>query len=66
MKVRINGEIQLIEGPISLDRFLDGLKVRKEAVVCELNRAIVQKTRYSETYLNENDTLEIVHFVGGG
>ncbi len=66
MKIRVNGEIQLIEGPISLDRFLDGLKIRKEAIACELNRSIVQKARYSEIYLNENDTLEIVHFVGGG
>ena len=66
MKVRINGEIQLMEGPISLEQFLGGLNVRNEALVCELNRAIIQKDQYSKTFLGENDSLEIVHFVGGG
>ncbi|MBI4972060.1 MAG: sulfur carrier protein ThiS [Candidatus Omnitrophica bacterium] len=66
MKVQINGQIQLIEESISLEQFLGDLKVCKEAVVCELNRSIIQKDQYSKTYLSENDSLEIVHFVGGG
>ena len=66
MKLRVNGEMQLIEGSVSLEQYLNRLKLRKEAVVCELNRSVVQKTHYAETYLEENDSLEIVHFVGGG
>ncbi len=66
MNIRINGELQLIEGPKTLDELLSHLRVKKEAVVCELNRAVISKVNYSETMLNDNDSLEIVHFVGGG
>jgi thiamine biosynthesis protein ThiS len=43
---------------------LKGLK--PERVVVELNGEIVDKPRYGEVTLKENDTLEILGFVGGG
>jgi sulfur carrier protein len=35
-------------------------------VVIELNQAIIARAKYGETVLTENDTVEILEFVGGG
>ena len=35
-------------------------------VAVELNENIVPRVKYSETFLEDGDTLEIVRFVGGG
>ena len=66
MRVIINGEMKEFDQSLTLESLLSGLKLKSEGVVCELNRSIISKTRYSQTYLNDNDSLEIVHFVGGG
>jgi len=41
-----------------------GLPERKIAV--ERNREVVPKSAYDETVLENHDTLEIIHFIGGG
>ena len=41
-----------------------GLPERKIAV--ERNREVVPKSTYDETVLENHDTLEIIHFIGGG
>ncbi len=41
-----------------------GLDTRKVAV--ERNLAIVPRSRFAETALDEGDRIEIVHFIGGG
>ncbi len=66
MNIRVNGQLKVLEKSLNLETFLSELNIRKEAVVCELNRSIVDKASYDDTYLNDNDSLEIVHFVGGG
>jgi sulfur carrier protein len=35
-------------------------------VVVELNRDILDRERYSDVGVSDGDTLELVHFVGGG
>jgi sulfur carrier protein len=35
-------------------------------VVVELNRHIVRRTELAETPVRDGDTVELVHFVGGG
>ena len=39
-------------------------------VVCwiavEVNRAVVPRTEYGSTVLHDGDTVEVIHFVGGG
>ena len=41
-----------------------GLDARKVAV--ERNEEIVPRSTYAETWLAAGDSLEIVHFIGGG
>ena len=41
-----------------------GLGARRIAV--ELNRAVVPRAAYPSTTLRDGDTVEVIHFVGGG
>lgn len=64
--VIINGEEKLIPKDTSILKLLDVYKINRFRVVIELNKTIVTKSKYGEILLNNNDTLEIVTFVGGG
>ena len=47
-------------------QLLEVLGLDPRTVVVELNRTIIRKQQLIETILKENDTVELVHFVGGG
>ena len=66
MKLKINGEEREITDGLTLAALLEDLKIRPARVVIEHNREIVAREAYGVTRLAEGDTLEIVHFVGGG
>ena len=66
MKIKINGEEREIADGLSLTGLLDSLQIRPARVVVERNRDIVPRDTFGVTTLSEGDTLEIVHFVGGG
>jgi sulfur carrier protein len=64
--VILNGEARRLPAPANVAALLAeiGLEARKVAV--ERNEAIVPRSRYADTWLDEGDALEIVHFIGGG
>lgn len=66
MKVKINGEDREFDNGLTLTALLESLQIRPGRVVVERNREIVPRDRYNATLINDSDTLEIVHFVGGG
>jgi sulfur carrier protein len=66
MNIRINGEAKEIAAGLSVAALLDELQIRPGRVVVELNRKIVSREAHGSTALKEGDSLEIVHFVGGG
>jgi sulfur carrier protein len=66
MIVLINGEKKEINEGLSIERLLEELGVRPGRVVVELNRGVVARDAHGATVLKEGDTVEIVHFVGGG
>lgn len=66
MKLKINGEEREIADGLTVTALLEELKIRPARVVIERNREIVAREAYSVTQLADGDTLEIVHFVGGG
>lgn len=69
MKLYINGEGRQFEtsgDPYTLAVLLELLGMKSDRVAVELNREIVPRDRWAETRLDEDDRLEIVHFVGGG
>ena len=66
MKLKINGNEKLYEGPLSLAGLIEHMGMKADRVAVERNREIVPRERWSQTALAEGDQLEIVHFVGGG
>ena len=66
VKIKINGEEKEFAAGLSVAALLGHLQIRPGRVVVELNREIVSRDAFGGTMLAEGDTLEIVHFVGGG
>ena len=66
MKARINGESIDISRQMSIKEFLESRTINPKAVVVEYNRRILQPREWDGIFLKENDSLEIVSFVGGG
>ena len=64
--MKVNGEIVTITEPASLKDFLEKSGYTTGRIAVERNGDIVPKKTYDSVMLTEADTLEIVHFVGGG
>jgi sulfur carrier protein len=65
VNITTNGEAVSVE-PCSVQDYLISLGIDPRRVAVELNRDILPKAQYQATLLQEGDSLEIVHFVGGG
>lgn len=66
MRVYVNGEAKELSGPISLSELIAQLELPAARIAVELNRHVVRRNDWSTTTVNDDDALEIVHFVGGG
>lgn len=66
MQVVINGEPREIADGVTITALLTTLGIDLRRVAVELNEQVVPKARHAETFLEPNDRLEIVTFVGGG
>lgn len=66
MQLVINGEQRTVEHSGTVEQLLAELGLDARAVVVELNRVIIRRPALASTPLAEGDSVEIVHFVGGG
>ncbi len=66
MRITVNGQESELPNGWTLLTLLEHLSLRPERLAIERNRLIVPRDRWSEVLLVENDSLEIVQFVGGG
>jgi sulfur carrier protein len=66
MRVKINGEDLPFVSLVTVAALISQRKIRPETVVVEHNGAILARDRWETTMLKENDTVEILSFVGGG
>lgn len=65
MVLIVNGES--METPAStLTELLKQLGIQQGKAAIEVNLSIIKKTEYNTFKLKEGDSIEIVHFVGGG
>lgn len=65
MELFLNGEkIQTIAA--TLDQLIDEKSFDAEGLIVELNIRIVKKEDWEKTFLNQDDRIECVTFVGGG
>lgn len=62
----INGEKKDFENGITISNLLNKLGLVVEKVVVEVNYEIILKENYENVKLYENDSIEVVSFVGGG
>ena len=65
MKLKINGEIKDFN-ETSLSDVIIKSDLDPTRVAVELNGKIVPRADFKSTALKDGDSLEIVHFVGGG
>ncbi len=66
MNIIFNGKTRDIQDGISIQELLDQMQLDCMQVVVEHNNSIIPRQRLSETPLSKGDSLEVIHFVGGG
>ncbi len=66
MQITVNGEKKECPTGTSVSKLLESLDIDNRYVAVELNLKIIPRTQFSEKMLQENDSIEIVTFVGGG
>ena len=65
-KIQLNGNSYEINNGTNLNELLNKLKLKKNKVAIEVNGEIIEKKKYNNCILDNNDKVEIVHFIGGG
>ena len=66
MRIQVNGEPRDVEDGTTLSELISSLQLKPEQIAVELNRTVARRAEWSATVLGDGDTIEIVHFVGGG
>ena len=66
LTVVINGKKENIKDGTSISGLLADKNIRPEVVTVELNEVILERPKYSGTFLKHNDRIEFVYYMGGG
>tara|TARA_B100000767_G_scaffold30826_1_gene26466 strand:+ start:195 stop:413 length:219 start_codon:yes stop_codon:yes gene_type:complete len=66
IKIKVNGKNKTIDKGSSLHELVEGLKIPIKKVAIEFNKEIANKKKIKKIKLQNNDVVEIVHFIGGG
>jgi len=66
MKITLNGEKQVLDGPTTIGELLETLGIDPETVVIERNLEILRRDDHSQTMIEDGDSIEIIRMVDGG
>tara|TARA_B100001250_G_C19029488_1_gene456758 strand:- start:262 stop:480 length:219 start_codon:yes stop_codon:yes gene_type:complete len=66
IKIKVNGKKVIFDKNDSIEKLIKRLKIPLNKVAIELNKKILDKKKINKIKLNNNDNIEIVHFIGGG
>ena len=66
IKIQLNGKKRQIKMGYNLKDLLKLLKKDNNKVAIELNGEIADKKKYNKIFIEKNDKIEIVQFIGGG
>ena len=66
VKIILNGKEETLLRPMTVREMVNVKGWNPDKIVVELNREIVGKEAWTDLALKENDTMEILSFVGGG
>ena len=66
IKIKVNGKYMIIKQKASVQDLIKALKIPLGKIAIEMNREILDKKKLKKKILKNNDSIEIVHFIGGG
>ena len=66
LSLKVNGDVRSVPAGSSIAAMLEAIGLDPSKVAVERNMEIVPRSTLREVPVNEGDTFEIVHFVGGG
>jgi len=66
MRLTINGADKDVPDELTIGGLVEHLGLGGGPVAVEQNREIVPRAEHASRRVNDGDTIEIVHFVGGG
>jgi sulfur carrier protein len=66
MRVTVNGEVREVRSGATVRELIELLGLEGGPVAVERNGDVVPRAEHAKTALSDGDTVEIVHFVGGG
>lgn len=66
MNVIVNGDEKALEPGATVADLIQELSLAGKRIAVELNMEIVPHSQHATTTLNQGDTLEVVHAIGGG
>jgi len=67
LKLRINGEwVELAMDTATVEQVLAYFELQDKIAIVEHNMQVLEKAAHRTNKVADGDTLEIVHFVGGG
>jgi len=66
VQVIVNDEPRTLDAQATVADLVAALELGPRRIAVELNRTIVPRAEYAATRLRDGDTVEIIHFVGGG
>ena len=65
-KIQLNGRKLELSSKYSISALLKKYKIDSKKIAVELNGKIINKNKYKLINIKNKDTIEIVHFIGGG
>lgn len=66
MKIILNGKQLEIPEPFTIEDLLVNQGIKDYRIAVEVNGEIIRRSLFNVTHLHKNDTLEVVHAIGGG
>jgi sulfur carrier protein len=66
MQLTVNGQPRDVPDGLTVRGLIEHLGLTEGPVAVERNREVVPRAEHATIRLDENDVIEIVHFVGGG
>ena len=66
MTVQLNGDVRECREGITVAALVEELGLGNKRIAVEVNRDIIPRDEYAKCGLQQDDEVEIVHFVGGG
>jgi len=66
LKITVNGKEEVVRKGVTIAELIALKKIDPDTVIVEYNHDFIKKKAWGGIVLKENDSLEILRFVGGG